>query len=240
MPTSKKHRAWNLAWKLSLVLDGKAHDALLDTYQRERMPHVSQLIDMSIYLGKIICIPDAAAAAERDRAFLSGTAAPPPPFPHLTDGLLHRDADHAISAGAGLLAPHVTARLGGVTGRFDDVVGLGFVVIARQGDPAKLLDADLKSTLAVLSTHYVTLNDPTSVHFLEDLDGRLDTFLMAHGWNVMIVRPDFYVYGGATDESSLVGLVRDMIRDLKHAGFTASAAVNLKQYVKVNHEARTI
>jgi hypothetical protein len=29
-------------------------------------PHVVKLIDMSIYLGKIICIPDAGKAAERE------------------------------------------------------------------------------------------------------------------------------------------------------------------------------
>lgn len=68
--------AWNLAWKLALVLDGTADDRLLDTYQAERMPHVGRITDMAIFLGKIICIPDAPAAAARDRAFLGGTCRP--------------------------------------------------------------------------------------------------------------------------------------------------------------------
>ena len=67
--------AWNLAWKLGLILDGKSDDRLLDTYQPERQPHVGQITDMSIFLGKIICIPDAEAAAQRDREFLGGTRA---------------------------------------------------------------------------------------------------------------------------------------------------------------------
>ena len=59
---------WNLAWKLSLVLDGKADDRLLDSYQAKRRPHVSDVIDVSMFLGKIICISDPAQAAERDAA----------------------------------------------------------------------------------------------------------------------------------------------------------------------------
>ena len=66
----------NLAWKLALVLDGKADDQILDTYQVERLPHVSQITDMAIFLGKMICIPDPEAAAERDRTFLGGNAPP--------------------------------------------------------------------------------------------------------------------------------------------------------------------
>ena len=65
--------AWNLAWKLDLILSGNASDTLLDTYQEERAPHVRKLMDMSIFLGKIICIPDPEKAAERDAAFANGT-----------------------------------------------------------------------------------------------------------------------------------------------------------------------
>ena len=78
--------AWNLAWKLALILDGKSKDSLLDTYQAERMPHVSQIIDLSIYLGKVICIADPGEAQQRDTAFRTGEAPPPPAFPWLTDG----------------------------------------------------------------------------------------------------------------------------------------------------------
>jgi len=232
--------AWNLAWKLSLILDGKADERLLDTYQLERMPHVSQLIDVSIYLGKIICIPDPEAAAERDRAFLSGTASPPPPFPQLTVGLLHRDSGGALSAGAGLLAPHVTARRGGTTGRFDDVVGLGFVVISRTADPVEILDESAKSALALLPTRYATLGDSASASFIEDLDGRLAPFMIAQGWDVMIVRPDFYVYGGTVNGVGLPALVLDLVRDLSEAGVRFARATASKSLVGETHEARTI
>ena len=44
----------NLAWKLAAVCQGRAPDALLDTYQRERHPHVREYIDLAVRLGAVI------------------------------------------------------------------------------------------------------------------------------------------------------------------------------------------
>jgi len=62
--------AANLAWKLDLVLAGKVPDAILDTYGAERAPNVRQAIDFSVGLGRVICVPDPTAAAERDAAMI--------------------------------------------------------------------------------------------------------------------------------------------------------------------------
>jgi 2-polyprenyl-6-methoxyphenol hydroxylase-like FAD-dependent oxidoreductase len=215
--------AWNLAWKLGLVLDGSADDRLLDTYQTERQPHVSQITDISIYLGKIICIPDAEAAAARDRAFLGGTAAPPPPFPQLTDGIIHRRADGTPQAGAGLLSPHSRLEQNGIALRQDDMVGPGFLVVARGGDPLTGVDAATQSALAAMATQFLQLGG-SSVH---DLDGRLDAFLDAQGWAAMVVRPDFYVYGGTGTLAAIPGLLADLIRDMQRAGFSTPMATPL-------------
>ena len=214
--------AWNLAWKLALVLDGRADPRLLDTYQPERRPHVAQLVEASIYLGKIICIPDPVRAAERDHAFLTGTVEPPPPFPHLTDGLLHREPDGRVSPGAGLLSPHVQVQCGSVTGRLDAVVGLGFLVIALEADPETLLDATTRTSLVHLPTRYIALGVPESPRHLIDLDNRLTPFMQARGWSVMIVRPDFYVYGGASSTRALPALLKDLLADLTVAGLQFS------------------
>lgn len=60
--------AANLAWKLDLVLDGRADPTLLATYEEERRPSACAAIDFSIELGRVICIPDPAEAAARDEA----------------------------------------------------------------------------------------------------------------------------------------------------------------------------
>ena len=219
--------AWNLAWKLGLILDGKAEDRLLDTYQRERLPHVGQITDMSIYLGKIICLPDVEAAAARDAEFLGGTAEPPPPFPSMGDGLLRRDRDGVIEAGAGLLSPHVDVLHEGQRVRLDQVTGGGFVVVTRGFDGDAALRRDVAGALAAIDASVVALGDgPDDVH---DLDGRMDGFLTAQGWAAMIVRPDYYVYGGVAAADDLPALVSDLLVDLAAAGVAVRAVSKNKE-----------
>ncbi len=208
--------AWNLAWKLGLILDGKADDRLLDTYQPERLPHVGQIAEMSIYLGKIICLPDAEAAAARDAEFLGGTAEPPPPFPSMVDGLLRRDREGTVAAGAGLLSPHVEVLREGQRVRLDQVTGGGFVVVTRGFDGGDMLVRQAIDALAVVDAQFVTLGD--GENGVRDLDGRLDDFLTAQGWAAMIVRPDYYVYGGVAAQGGLGALVDDLLADLAAAG----------------------
>jgi 3-(3-hydroxy-phenyl)propionate hydroxylase len=46
--------AANLAWKLALVDAGQAGDALLDTYERERAPHVDLVTTLSMLVGRLV------------------------------------------------------------------------------------------------------------------------------------------------------------------------------------------
>lgn len=214
--------AWNLAWKLGLILDGKAEDCLLDTYQRERQPHVGQITDISIYLGKMICLPDEEAAAARDAAFLGGSAEPPPPFPSLVDGLLRRGPDGRPAPGAGLLAPHVEVANDGRRARLDAVTGGSFVVLTRGFEGKALLSPDQLEAVASVGASFVALREGAAG--FEDLDGRLQDFLAAHGWSAMIVRPDYYVYGGSASPAGFVDLVDDLVGDLGGAGINLPVA----------------
>ena len=212
---------WNLAWKLNLVLDGKADDSLLDTYQLERRPHVSDVIDLSMYLGKIICIPDTQKAAERDEAFFSAKAPPPPAFPSLTDGILRRGDDGVVRAPAGLLSPHGAVRVGNQTGRFDDVVGLGFVLVSRSAAAECALGARQRSFLDEIGAKRVVVVAPGAEAdgaALLDLDGKFIPYMEQHGFDTMLVRPDFYVYGVAAQASEVNQLVDDLAADLYRHG----------------------
>ena len=204
--------AWNLAWKLGFVLDDKADDRLLDSYQTERRPHVDQLIELSIYLGKVICVPDRDEAAARDRAFFGHTAPPPPPFPHLADGLFYRPDGCQLQLGAGTLSPHVHLERDGQFVRLDDLDGGGgFLVVTRGLDPGTV-----KQVLGGVPLRTVALG--AEIGATRDVDGRLDDCLDAQGWSAMIVRPDFYIYGGAADGPSLIRLARSLASDLADAG----------------------
>ena len=211
--------AWNLSWKLDAVLRGQADDKLLDSYTEERKPHVTAVIDGAIYLGKIICVPDPADAAERDRAFKSGTAEPPPPFPHLTAGLLARGADGQPGPLAGLLAPHGAVRWRTREGRWDAVVGLGFCVVVRNAEPADLLRPDQLRALEAIGVHVVNLtNSGRGGDRVVDVAGKFSAFLKAHGAVGMIMRPDFYVFGGVSEAGDLAALVDEFLAALDANG----------------------
>lgn len=94
--------AANLAWKLPRVIRGVAPDALLDTYEAERAPHVQAITDAAVFFGRMICTTDVDEAAKRDAGMLAARAngAPPPggdPVPPLVPGPLIGKGGGAMS-----------------------------------------------------------------------------------------------------------------------------------------------
>ncbi|MFE9687232.1 bifunctional 3-(3-hydroxy-phenyl)propionate/3-hydroxycinnamic acid hydroxylase [Streptomyces sp. NPDC006285] len=192
--------AANLAWKLDLVLGGRAPDRLLDSYGAERAEQVRSAIDMSMELGKVICVLDPGDAAERDRAMgadSGGTVLDNAPGSALVAGLLARTAEGTAAPLAGLFCPQGRVRWKGRTGLFDQAVGTGFVVAARF-DPATELDAEGRAFCQEVGAHLVHLGErdqpPGTV---ADLDGTYRALLDSADCDVLIVRPDFYVFGAA-------------------------------------------
>lgn len=212
---------WNLAWKLDLILRNKASDTLLDTYQVERRPHARDIISLSMYLGKVICIADPQKAAERDEAFFNGTVPPPPAFPCLTDGILYRDTHGKVMPAAGLLSPHGTVKANNQTGRFDDIIGQGFVLILRHASDAGALSEAHIDMIGSLGAHVVALDGSANgVTHIQDLDNKYVPFLDEHGLSAMLVRPDFYLYGSTTHASELPALLDALGRDLERHGIS--------------------
>ena len=211
--------AWNLAWKLNLVLTNQANDHLLDTYQVERRPHASDIINLSMYLGKVICIPDPAIAAERDKSFFDGTAAPPPAFPHMVDGILFRSLGGETVPPAGLISPHGTVKYHGKEGPFDDIIGLGFVLILRSGGVGNFLDEQSRDFLSKLKARVVYLGADGDPDGVVDRDNKFTPFMVEHHLAAMLVRPDFYLYGGVSNAAELPRLINGLATDLARYGF---------------------
>jgi 3-(3-hydroxy-phenyl)propionate hydroxylase len=59
--------AVNLSWKLAAVLTGQASEDILDTYQIERAPVVTRMVERSRLLGSVIMPTSKFVAAARDR-----------------------------------------------------------------------------------------------------------------------------------------------------------------------------
>jgi 2-polyprenyl-6-methoxyphenol hydroxylase-like FAD-dependent oxidoreductase len=199
--------AANVAWKLDLVLRGLASEELLDTVDPERQPQNEAIIRLAIELGKVLCQLDPQAATERDKLVRQAGSPPPPTLPPLTGGALHGAGEADPLAGR-LSVQGLVARAGR-EGRFDDVVGRGFQLIAASGDPLGALDVERRRLIELLDMSVATL-DADAPQGVRDLDGRLTGWLSGHQAHAVLVRPDFYVFGSVPAPDELPGLLDDL------------------------------
>jgi 2-polyprenyl-6-methoxyphenol hydroxylase-like FAD-dependent oxidoreductase len=195
--------AANVAWKLDLVLRGLAPDDLLDTATTERQPHTEWAIDFAIELGRVLCQLDPEAAAERDAMLRQAQAPPPLESPPLSGGVVRSDTPDPL---AGSLGVQGVVERDGARGRFDDVVGRGWTLIALDGDPLEALDAEQRRVLDLLDANVASL-DPGAAHGVTDVDGRLTEWLRGRGAQAVLVRPDFYVFGSVASRDALPALI---------------------------------
>jgi 3-(3-hydroxy-phenyl)propionate hydroxylase len=207
--------AINLAWKLDLVLRSVSETTLLDEYQRERGDHVMSYIEGSAALGRVACEQDPERAAARDAAFWSPTPPPLPAPPLINQGVLHY-SDGAVARPAGEMGVQGVVTVGGRSGRFDDVVGWGFSLLAWETDPAADLNEDQRAFLADLRCSCVRLGDTAGPGTVRDDDDVYRRYLSENDLAAVIFRPDFNVFGGAASTEEIPGLV-DELRERLHS-----------------------
>ncbi len=150
--------AANLAWKLARVLRGQAPEELLDSYQRERRPHVRSAIRLARTAGWAMTGGQDRAAGVR-RVVLAGLCAVPGSTglldagsPRLRGPLVPRRAGRPRP---GSLAPQPQVRVGAAELRLDEVWGRGFLVLTRVPP-----DATLRAIAAALGAPVLQLDPP--------------------------------------------------------------------------------
>jgi hypothetical protein len=92
---------------------------------------------------------------------------------------------------------------------FDDVVGSGFTLLAAGGDPLAGLDESQRGFLSTLGCNVASLQQHAP-HGVRDLDGRATSWLADAGVHAVLVRPDLYVFGGASDQTDVAVLIDDL------------------------------
>jgi hypothetical protein len=191
--------AANVAWKLDMVLSGAAPDGLLDTYGPERAPNMQAVIELAIDMGKMICASSPEEVSGRDDFFLAGFdggLTEIPPFPGIGEGIVL-----AGSPQVGELFLQADIERGGVRRRFDDVVGAGWRLVTN--GPA-VLHADTAAWFAGIDGVVVQIGGPDG---LDDTDGAYGKWFAEHCVVAVLQRPDFVVFGSASEPSEVSGLV---------------------------------
>jgi hypothetical protein len=136
----------------------------------------------------------------------SGQATVPLPAPRLGPGLLLEG-----DARAGALFVQGRVEHAGRVGRFDDTVGRGWTLLCRAADPLAQLDsaaAAFFSSIGGIGPR-VGRNGP-----VRDVDGTYGKWFDRARAEIVLQRPDFYVFGtGASpkDAGLLVGALRNAL-----------------------------
>lgn len=167
----------NLAWKMAAILHDGADEAILDTYQPERDPHVRGVIGAAVAAGRYICELDPAKAAQRDAAIRAQAARKAGEtaadlIPAIATGLVAQG-----TAGAGIRFVQPVLDDGR---KLDDLTGQGWRLFTKAPLPRE------GGGLGPVST-FVATDLPDH--------GALAAWLDMHGAQAVLVRPDHYVFG---------------------------------------------
>lgn len=215
--------ASNLTWKLADVLQGRADDTLLATYESERTEPAKALILKARMVGWAMTGGQDAAAHVRRVALaiacrIPGTtdkvldSAPP----HLADGPAVRRVGRRDKVSGGLL-PQPWVEVDGRRALLDEALGDDYaVLIAGAPDPA-LVAAASEAGIPLVQV------SPVAPAHVVDHDGVLLGWFHHHRTGAVLVRPDHVVetralgVDGATQGASLADHVRSR-RLVRHVG----------------------
>ncbi|MGU3586398.1 bifunctional 3-(3-hydroxy-phenyl)propionate/3-hydroxycinnamic acid hydroxylase [Rhodococcus sp. C26F] len=199
----------NLCWKLAAVLEGSLPESILDSYQQERLPHVREVTDRAVKVGKIITQHDRTLAAVRDRLFPIILR-----IPRVADWLRdNRWIPHAFYPHGLLAVPKAaeTAAVGwlipqpwvldekGDRARLDDVVG-GRWTILHLG-PAQAWPG--WRTAGVPSVRLASPGTIPVAGAVVDLDAILISWMHTKGATAVVLRPDGVVFAAAGADGNL-------------------------------------
>lgn len=200
--------AANLCWKIAAVLGGQAPGALLDSYETERKPHVTEVTKRAVFVGKVITERRKHICALRNHVLRAVTKVPGAltagqkrywiPDARYDDGFFA--ADRHPASGWQIPQPWVTDHTG-ATVRLDDVLLRQWVVLhtgpAPGGAPAW---AAIGAQVISLASSRAT----PSRAIVADRSDELRAWLDAKGAAAVVVRPDGFVYAATQPGHMLV------------------------------------
>lgn len=176
--------AANLCWKLAAVLRGQAPDALLDSYQAERQPHVTETTRRACLVGRIITERNRVIAAIRNHGLRALARIPGMdarsqklmwiPDARYTDGFFAAAGHRAV----GWQIPQPWVPDGqGATVRLDDILGGRWAMVHTGAPPPGA------HTWTELGVPAIRISEPILLRWLRGKKAA-----------AVVVRPDGFIY----------------------------------------------
>ncbi len=203
-----------LSWRLNAVVEGKLSDVVLDSYVSERIHHARHYIDFSQELGNIICISDPEEAARRDQSMKAELAARN--YEPITGDLVHLGSgvwcEDTVAAGE--LSTQGVVEFNGKRDRFDQAVGVGWMVIGYGADPADALTRTNLADLQKLDGRTVKIGAAGTTCDVIDIEGTYGEWMASIDAQYFILRPDFYVAATANSAEDLCRRFNEVLQKL--------------------------
>ena len=186
----------NISWKLDLLLKNKAHEGILDTYQKERHSHAKWTIAQTVTIGQVI---EGFCAAAEGKEYEPKGPSYDVNFPHIPAGIYSDPADMIT----GVPIPQPILSKNNKKEMLDRVINENFAVLTQEANLD--LSDKAKSIIDLLGIKLVTI-EPN-----EDTEERLKTVF--EKYRAVLVRPDKYTYGGVEDISSLSEMIESLEKE---------------------------
>ena len=161
--------AFNLAWKIYLVIKNKAEEDLLETYQQERAPHANWTIQQAKIIGEMM---EQFSYIEKGEKYVPSNGGYGEVFPHLTRGYYGDPSDGLIAT------PFCRFDLDRSKKDSDEYFGWNFGLISK-----KKLSKDIDSMLKRMNIKVLTVKNK-NINLKNYFENA----------NYLLIRPDKYLF----------------------------------------------
>ena len=167
---------FNLAWKIFLVIRGKADEKLLETYQLEREPHANWTIQQAKLIGEMM---EQYSYREKGEKYVPSSKGYGEVFPHLSRGYYGDPSDGLIAT------PFCRFNLESSKKDSDEYFGWNFGLISK-----KKLPNEINLILKKMNIKVLSVNDNKLKNYFKDA-------------NYLLIRPDKYLFSRSKTNSEL-------------------------------------
>lgn len=213
--------AFNLAWKMALVIKKVAGPEILDSYQLERRDHAQAMINLSVLAGHVLAPPKKWQGVVRDGiAYVLNYIQPIKryllemrfkPMPKYHQGILAPFPEKNTPVGKMFIQPHVQLENKDKI-LLDEVIGNNFAILAWGVNPTWGISPNVMKKWDKLGIKFIQVvpavqldapNRSSHEHVITigDVDTEIRSWFSQTNQSMVILRPDRFIAGLAIPQT---------------------------------------